>query len=494
MPVWGYTDSNADENAAQREYAVWGAGEPVEEEFRMQEQKSDPGQGSRRLGKNNARLSHVGVTPMHMVALILVLGLLIISFMTSLTGISYVHASSAVAPMDSPTDTSTPSPTPTDTSTPSPTPTNTPTPTPTPTKAPTKTPTPKPTTPPGASPTAGATATAGASPTATATATAVISTQTPNATATSVPPTTIGNTSGTSTPGRTSGGGEIMHVVLIVAGVSLLLVLSLGTGWFFFRRMLLPQADAKLPPSGARPWSRNRVPNPNSSLNGTDNVSMELFNKNAAQARNASGNYYALGSTGFEQGGNGFAPATNGFAPPMSPNQSFAPTMQSFDAAPPGFPPPMPNGYAPQGMNGSAAPVNGLAGFSDGFIPPSPQIFPQSEASMIPPGSGAFPVVNNNNGFAPASSAFSAMYGLPGDPFSASQAGPPGWLENLGNGTGPGQETPPPAGFAPGPAELSDPSLAEVIRQYSQKSQAVQPQPPLPPETRPGFQNPDWLK
>lgn len=286
-----------------------------------------------------------------------------------------------------------------------------------------------------------------------------------------------------------------MHVMLIVAGVSLLLVIGLGTGWFFFRRMLLPQANAKLPPSGARPWSRNRAPNPDSSLNGISNLNMDLFNKNVAQARNASGNHYAPGPNGFEQVGNGFAPATNGFAPNVSPNHGFAPTMQGYDAGYPGFSAPMPNGYAPQGVNGyAAAPANGFGGFSDGFIPPSPQIFPQSEASMIPPGSGAFPVVSNNNGFAPASSAFSAMYGLPGDPFSASQAGPPGWLENLGNNTGPGQETPPPAGFAPGPAELSDPSLAEVIRQYSQKGRAIRPRQPSPPETRPGFQNPDWLK
>jgi len=31
MPVWGYTDIKADENAAQRECMVRGAGEPVEE-------------------------------------------------------------------------------------------------------------------------------------------------------------------------------------------------------------------------------------------------------------------------------------------------------------------------------------------------------------------------------------------------------------------------------------------------------------------------------
>ncbi len=284
-------------------------------------------------------------------------------------------------------------------------------------------------------------------------------------------------------------------MMLIIAGVSLLLLLGLGTGWFFFRRMLLPQADTRLPPSGARPWSRTRVPNPDSSMNGITNLNMDQFNKNAAQAYSAPGNQYTPGSNGFEQSGNGFATPANGYAPNMPPNNGYAPNMPGYGGANPGFPAPAPNGYAPQGMNGYASPANGFGAFSDGFIPPSPQVFPQSEASMIPPGSGVFPAVNNNSGFAPASSAFTAMYGLPGDPFSASQAGSPSWLENLGNGSGPGQETPPPAaGFAPGPAELSDPYLADVIRQYSQKSKAVQPQPPPQPEMRTGFQNPDWLK
>ncbi len=281
-------------------------------------------------------------------------------------------------------------------------------------------------------------------------------------------------------------------MMLIIAGISVLLLLCLGIGWFFFRRMLLPQAGTRLPPSGARPWSRTRAPNPDSSLNGISNPGMDEFNRNVVQAYNPPGNQYAPG--GFEQAGNGFAPVGNGFVPNMPPNHSFVANMQSYGEANPGFPAPAPNGYVPHGPNGYASPPNGFGGAADGFIAPSRHVFPQSEASMIPPGSGAFPAVNNSNGFTPASSAFSAMYGLPGDPFSASQAGSPGWLENLGDGGGPGQETPSPSGFAPGSAELNDPSLAEVIRQYSQKGGVVPPRQPSQPEMHTGFQNPDWLK
>lgn len=474
----------------------------------MQEQNSEPGQASqpdrpcRRLkNREYTRSFRVRVTPVHVAGFVLVLALLLISIATSLAGISYAHASSPRVPLDTPTavDTTTPSPTPTNT--PTSTPTNTPT--PTPTKAPTKTPTPRPTAPPAA-PTANATATAGASPTATATAVAPV--QTPAITPTGAPPTTIGNTTGTSTPARTSGSGEGMRVMLIIAGASVLLLLCLGVGWFFFRRMLLPQAGSKLPPSGARPWSRTRAPNPDSSLNGISTLNMDEFNRNVVQASNPLDNQYAPVPNGFNQAAAaGFAPPNNGYAPNMPPgngfarnmppNNGYAPDMQSYGGANPGFPVPAPNGYTPQGMNGYASPANGFGGGADGFIPPSPQIFPSSEASMIPPGSGAFPVVNGNGGFAPASSAFSAMYGLPGDPFAASQAGSPGWLENLSSGSGPGQETPPPAsGFVPNPVDLSDPSLAEVIRQYSQKGGAAPPQQPSQSEMHPGFQNPDWLK
>jgi hypothetical protein len=102
---------------------------------------------------------------------------------------------------------------------------------------------------------------------------------------------------------------------------------------------------------------------------------------------------------------------------------------------------------------------------------------------MIPAGSGAFPVSGNVNGFAPSSPGFNAMYGLPDDPFAGSQSGSPGWMPNPGSGnSGPG--SPPPQNqedFPPGPVDLNDPHLAEIIRQYSQKGQGVQQQQQMPP-------------
>lgn len=235
--------------------------------------------------------------------------------------------------------------------------------------------------------------------------------------------------------------------------------------------MLLPQAEVKLPPSGARPWSRTRAPNPDS-LSGVNaaNANMNQFNQNAALAFNASAN------------GNSAAPQNNGFAPNAQ--------GQGFEGPQMSFPGPTSNGPAKQN--------NGYPGFSDGFIPPTPQIFPQSEASMIPNGSGAFPVINNTNGFAPASSAFNAMYGLPGDPFSSSQTGAAPWLDTAGNGNGNGNGSgaprpSSPSSFAPVGPDPNSPQVAEVMRKYSQKGQPAQP-PPQGNGPQTGFQNPGWLQ
>ncbi len=259
--------------------------------------------------------------------------------------------------------------------------------------------------------------------------TATSDTQTPDANSTTTGSTSstpvISNPS-TSGPGNRSTGGGGQPVALIVGGVFLVLLLGLGIGWFFFRRMLLPQSasNPNLPPSGARPWSRTRVPNPDS-MSGV-----------------ASGQLALNGAPG------NFGPG--GPAPAMNP------------------------------MNGGGPVPAGFGGFSDGFIPPSPQIFPQAENSMIPPGSGAFPVIANANGFAPASPAFNAMYGLPDDPFAGSQGGTPGWMANLEQNGRPGGPATPPNGsnFAPNTVDLNDPYLNEVIRQYSQKGQSVQTEQP----------------
>jgi len=263
--------------------------------------------------------------------------------------------------------------------------------------------------------------------------------------------------------------------MLLVAGASLAFLCCLGTGWFFFRRMLLPQAKANLPPSGADPWSRTRAPDRDGGRNEATQMDMQRLNGNGVHGYNGSGQQY------------GTVPAGNGFRPP---DHGFAPTSPDYAAANPGLPA---GGYALQGMQGSSL-AGGFPSFSDGFLPPAQQMFPQGDASMIPPGSGAFPVVNGDAGFPPASSAFSAMYGMSGDPFSASQIGRANWTQQP-SGSGAGQQTPPATG--PGSdavSVLSDPYLAEIIRQYSEKSKAVHPPKTPRPEAQPGFQNPGWLQ
>jgi hypothetical protein len=215
-------------------------------------------------------------------------------------------------------------------------------------------------------------------------------------------------------------------LAIIIGGIFLVLLIGLALGWFFLRRMLLPESalSANLPPSGARPWSRIRVPNPN--------IAIGVLNEQAEPET-----------------------MVNSYTTPPLPAQNDAFT-------------------APTVLAG-----NGIdySGFSDGFIPPSPQLFPQNENSMIPPGSGTFPLVTN--GFTPASPAFNGMYGLPDDPFASSQSGAASWLTNLGEGSDLNNLAGPEAkrtNVAPTQADLNDPYLAEIIRQYSQKGQAVQPQ------------------
>lgn len=266
-----------------------------------------------------------------------------------------------------------------------------------------------------------------------------------------------------------------MHLILLVTGASLAFLCCLGTGWFFFRRMLLPQAKANLPPSGAGPWSRTRAPDRDGEQNEATRVDLGHVHGNVAHGYNGPGQQY------------GSAPTGNGLRPP---DHGFAAASPYYAAANPGLPAGAAHGLP--GMQGTSM-AGGFPSFSDGFLPPAHQMFPQSDASMIPPGSGAFPIVNGSAGVPPASSAFSAMYGMSGDPFSASQIGRANWTVQP-NGSGPGQQTP--AANGPGAdavSVVSDPYLAEIIRQYSEKSKAVRPQKTPRPEDQPGFQNPEWL-
>ena len=141
---------------------------------------------------------------------------------------------------------------------PSPTPGPSPTPTPKPSPTPQPTPTPRPT--PTATPTALPTATP-------------VPTQTP---APAVHPTHISNPASpsqntNSLPDQQGNNGTFPpYLPVIIAVTFFLLLFALGAGLLLFRRMLLPQITVKLPPSGARPWSRFRVPNPWSLVGNND--------------------------------------------------------------------------------------------------------------------------------------------------------------------------------------------------------------------------------
>ena len=199
------------------------------------------------------------------------------------SGASYTHHASVLIPQDTPTATCTP--TPTDTPTHTPTPTRRPTPTPTPTPIPpTPTPTPIPPTPtpttgitptpgstavprffssffflcgPGITPSPGSTAT----PQGTVTVTAVPTTttgadQTPTPTPSVVP--VANNTNGGTLHGTPPGGGPSIPFILITASVLLILGMVFVIAFVFLRGSLSPVPQAKLPSSGARPWSRWR--------------------------------------------------------------------------------------------------------------------------------------------------------------------------------------------------------------------------------------------
>ena len=144
--------------------------------------------------------------------------------------------------------TATPKPEPSPTATPRPTPTATPKPTPTARPTPTVTPT------------------AQATPTAISTATSTTAAQTPDTHPGNLTP--AHPQGGSQIPGQQGGGGPYTIVVIVIAFFFLLL--CLGAGLLVFRRMLLPQIEVKLPPSGARSWSRFRIPNPRSLVADSD--------------------------------------------------------------------------------------------------------------------------------------------------------------------------------------------------------------------------------
>ncbi len=356
-----------------------------------QSERSHPFSRQQLRGKGRGR-EPVCLSPLRVVVGILALLLLVISGIGSLAVVKNSYAvSECIVPFPCPSPTLSPSPSPSQ----SPTKTSTPRPSPTKTSTPRPSPTSQSILPPISSPTTGASpsATAIVSPTVTPTATSTAVTQTPVASPTSAPAITGGNT-GDQTPGQ-SGGYEISRVAVIVAITLLGLLLCLGIGVFVFRRILLPQTNVKLPPSGARPWSRTRVPNPDS-LGGNNNLARTQATRNATLAFAAANNGFGPGLNGFEQSNNGYAP----------PSGSVANMQQGFDPTNNGLNAPALAELGPQDMNGH------------------------------PPNDYGTP----NNGFSPTSSAFNVRYGPPNDPFASMQGDAPGGLESHG-GSGNGDHS-----------------------------------------------------
>ena len=115
------------------------------------------------------------------------------------------------------------------------------------------TPTPTPGTTPGITPSPGSTATPQGTGTATAIPSATSADQTPTSTATAVP---VTNNNGGSSTGTPPGGRPFLPFILITASVLLILGMVSVVAFVFLRGSLSPVPQARLRPSGARPWSR----------------------------------------------------------------------------------------------------------------------------------------------------------------------------------------------------------------------------------------------
>src|SRR5258706_6698829 len=185
-------------------------------------------------GRNKMPL--IGLARPRVIVCVLALLLLMLSAFVSLTAVKTVYAESDCIILCPPTPTPGPSPSPT----PKPTPSPTPRPTPSPTAVATLTPT----------------ANASVSPTATVASTKVV--QTTGGNSVNTPPKTQGSS------GNQTENGGFLRIAVISGIVVLILFFSLLLGWFFVRHALSPPTGGRLSPSGARSWSRFRVPNPTS--------------------------------------------------------------------------------------------------------------------------------------------------------------------------------------------------------------------------------------
>ena len=196
-------------------------------------------------GRN--KMPRIRLARPRVIVCVLALLLLMLSAFVSLTAVKNVYAQSDCFILCPPT----PTPRPSSSPTPRPSPSPTPRPTPSPTAVATLTPTPSPT----AVATLTPTANARVSPTAAVASTKVV--QTPGGNSVNTPPITQRSS------GNQTENGGFLRIVVIVGIVVPILLLSLVLGLLFVRHALLPPTGRQLPPSGARPWSRFHVPNPN---------------------------------------------------------------------------------------------------------------------------------------------------------------------------------------------------------------------------------------
>jgi hypothetical protein len=192
-------------------------------------------------------------------------------------------------------------------------------------------------------------------------------------------------------------------MAVISGGGILILLLSLGLGWLFVRRALLPSVTGKLPPSGARPWSRFYVPSPDSVIPDT----------NAASAPQSEPSFWAYDAPG-------------NYPPPtvVSDFPGGYPTTIVVNNAPGNYPPPtmvgdIPGGYPPPAMGG------GISGNFPTGPHPARQVVESEATHVVFSDDGASaPVSADTGGFPPAGGGLNPG----GDLLVFSSGGTPGSL------------------------------------------------------------------
>jgi hypothetical protein len=277
------------------------------------------------------------LTPSRIIGGVLSLTILLFSLYSAIAVVNSMHAVAATAttdvkhaqiPNDKPTPT--PSRTSTSTHTPTPTPSRTSTPKPTPTKKITPSPTSTSTSIPSAKSTTSPPPAASTKPTATlgtASTVTAVATQNPSQDQTSTGSSTSNGIKSTSQDRQNTE----FPIIALAIGLpsSTAAILFLLVVWRFLRKRLLPTRKVKLPPSGAKPWSRVRTSDSPQNMSANGN-----FQANGSK----DGEFYSQAPAGLDFDGitatGALAPNSSRFTPPNgmspSPTSNFAPNNGSF--------------------------------------------------------------------------------------------------------------------------------------------------------------------